>query len=148
MNVFAARVDKPAVGVLPPGEQVTKADLLTAMSHMGQEQIKVNIDCPKFKGDESDRLEFKNWYDRIDVIVKSHPKWTDEYKLLFLKDKVIGNAATFIAHIDPRPETYDTCIEVLKEQYLDEPYIIDEYCRVCIFDDGYWNDTVVYKIMH
>ena len=21
-------------------------------------------------------------------------------------------------------------------------------CRVCIFDDGYWNDTVVYKIMH
>ena len=114
MNVLAARVDKPAVGVLPPGEQVTKADLLTAMSHMGQEQIKVNIDCPKFKGDESDRLEFKNWYDRIDVVIKSRPKWID---------------ATFIAHIDPSPEAYDNCIEVLKEQYLDKPYIIDEYFK-------------------
>ena len=51
LNVFAARVDKPALGVFPPGKQVTKADLLTVMSHMGQEQIKVNIDCPKFKGD-------------------------------------------------------------------------------------------------
>ena len=43
LNVFATRVDKPAVGVLPPGEQVTKADLLIAMSHMGQEQLKLNL---------------------------------------------------------------------------------------------------------
>ena len=124
LNVFAARVDTPAAGVLPATEQVSKAELLAAMSFQGQEQIKVSIECSKFKGDESDRLEFKNWYETIDTIVKSRPKWSEEYKLLFLKDKVIGNAAAFIAHIDPGPGAYDTCIEVLKEQYLDEPYII------------------------
>ena len=85
LNVFASRVEKPAAGVLPPSKQISKVDLLAVMSHQGQEQIKVNIDCPKFKGDESDRLEFKNWYERIDVIVKSHPKWSYEYKLFFIK---------------------------------------------------------------
>ena len=44
-------------------------------------------------------------------------------------DKLIGNTAEFIAHIDPDPGAYDTCIAALKEQYLDESYIIDEYFK-------------------
>ena len=111
------------------------------MSHQGQKQIKINIECPKFKGDESDRLEFKNWYDRIDVIVKSRPKWTEEFKVLFLKDKVIGDAANFIAHIDPGLDAYDTCIEVLKEQYLDVPYIIEEYFKKLLSDKPEYDPT-------
>ena len=49
-------MDNPAGAALPPDVQITKADLLAALSQPGQEQIKVSIDCPKFKGDESDRL--------------------------------------------------------------------------------------------
>ena len=60
---------------------------------------------------------------------------------LFLKDKVIGNAATFIAHIDPGPDAYDTCIEVLKEQYLDKPYIIDEYFKKLLSDKPEYDPT-------
>ena len=43
------------------------------------------------------------------------------------KDKVIDNAAAFIANIDPGPGAYDTCITALKEQYLDKSYIVDKY---------------------
>ena len=60
--------------------------------------------------------------------------WSQEYKLFFLKDKVIGNAAAFIAHIDPGPNAYDTCIAILKEQYLNVDYIVDEYFKKLLSD--------------
>ena len=142
LNVFPARVDYPAAaGVLPASEQVSKAELLAAVSHQGQEQIKVNVECPKFKGDESDRLEFKNWYEKIDALIKSRSKWSDEFKLLYLKNHVIGNATAFIAHIDPGPEAYETCIAALKEQYLDESYIIDEYFKKLLSDKPEFDPT-------
>ena len=133
LDQFAVKVERDAADAEAP---ITKADLLSALSHSqpGQEQIKVSIDCPKFKGDESDRLAFKNWYESIDVIVKSRHRWSEEYKLFFLKDKVIGNAAAFIAHIDPGPNAYDTCIAILKEQYLNVDYIIDEYFKKLLSD--------------
>ena len=141
MNVFAACVDSPAADVLPASEQVSKAKLLAAISHQGQEQIKVKIECPKFKRDESDRLEFKNRYEKIDALDKSRSKWREEFKLLFLMDKLIGNTAEFIAHIDPDPGAYDTCIAALKEQYLDESYIIDEYFKKWLSEKPEYDPT-------
>ena len=55
MNLLLVKVEREASA---PEAPITKADLLSALSQPGQEQIKVTIDCPKFKGDESDRLEF------------------------------------------------------------------------------------------
>ena len=79
LNAFAAKVD----GGASPEAPISRADLLAALTLPTQEHIKVNIDCPKFKGDEADRLEFKNWFEKIDVIVKSRSKWSNEYKLFF-----------------------------------------------------------------
>ena len=108
---------------------------------MGHEHIKINVDCQKFSGDESDKLEFKNWYDQIDAVVKGRPNWSDSYKIMFLKSKVVKNAATFIAHIDPGPGSYEECIKVLKEQYLNEPYIIDEYFKKLLTDKPEFDET-------
>ena len=108
---------------------------------MGHEQIKINVDCQKFSGDESDKLEFKNWYDQIDAVVKGRPNWSESYKIMFLKSKVVKNAATFIAHIDPGPGSYEECIKVLKEQYLNKPYIIDEYFKILLVDKPEFDET-------
>ena len=84
LDAFAVKVESDASAAEAP---ITKADLLSALSHSqpGQEQIKVSIDCPKFKGDESDRLEFKNWYESFDVIVKSRQRWFKNISSFFLK---------------------------------------------------------------
>ena len=154
IDEFAVKVERDASAAEAP---ITKSDLLSALSHSQprQEQIKVSIDCPKFKGDESDRLEFKNWYETIDVIVKSRTRWSQNYKLFFLKDKVIGNAAAFIAQVDPGPNAYDICITILKEQYLNVDYIIDEYFKKLLSDSTYLEArifiatlAIIYIIIH
>ena len=53
----------------PPGDNVTKAQLLDVMSRMGSNNIKINFDCPIFYGDEDDRLEFSNWLIQFETIV-------------------------------------------------------------------------------
>ena len=87
------------------------------------------------------RLEFKNWYNQIDGIVKGRPGWTEEFKVIFLKTKVLKNAAAFIAHIDPGAGSYEMCIAALKEQYLNEPYIVDEYLKKLLTDKPEYDQT-------
>ena len=52
---------------------------------------------------------------------------------MYLKTKVLNNAAAFIQHIDCTG-SYDHCIAMLKEQYLNVPYIIDEYFKKLCHD--------------
>ena len=127
LSQFAAYVT--AASVRPGDERVTNDQLLKAMSQMGNNSIKVSIDCPTFSGDENDRLEFKTWLSQFESVIKTRPNWTEEFKVTFLKSKVIKNAHNFIAHLEPVVGSYDACVKALKEQYLDEPFIIDEYFR-------------------
>ena len=48
----------------------------------------------------------------------------------------------FIAHLGPESGNYQPCIDALKAQYLDEPFLIDEYFKqilndVPAFDEDY-----------
>ena len=61
--------------------------------------------------------------------------WTDEFKVTYLKTKVLKNAAHFIAHLDPAPGNFELCMDALRDQYLDEEYIVDEYFRTL------WNES-------
>ena len=116
------------------------ADLLNAMTQMGNNSINVKVECPTFNGDENDKLEFKNWLDQFDAIIKSKVNWTEEFKVTYLKTKVRKNAANFIAHLDPGVGVYEQCIDALKEQYLDEPFIIDEYLKKLCADRPEYDD--------
>ncbi|CAL4166803.1 unnamed protein product, partial [Meganyctiphanes norvegica] len=53
----------------------------------------------------------------------------------------------FIAHLEPEVGNYVACISALKEQYLDEPFIVDEYFKkLCAekpeFDETYGKTRV------
>ena len=70
LDEFAVKAKGQVVavaGVSP--DQISKADLLEVMTQMGNNSIKVNIDCSIFNGDESDKLEFKNWLTQFESIV-------------------------------------------------------------------------------
>ena len=119
-----------------PGAQgVNSQELLTSVSQIGNNPIKVNVDCPNFYGDERDRLEFKNWFTQFEAVISTRPNWTDEFKVTYLKTKIQKNAAPFIAHLNPAPGNFERCVDALKDQYLDEEYIVDEYFRTL------WNES-------
>ena len=143
LDEFAAKAKGQVVAVAgTPPEQISKADLLDVVTQMGNNSIKVNVDCPTFNGDESDKLEFKNWLTQFESIVNSKTTLTEEFKVAFLKQKVRKNAASFIHHLEGgRPGVYNDCIKALKEQYLDEPFIINEYFRKLLAERPEYDET-------
>ena len=128
--------------VLDLVEPITGQQLLDAMKKMGNNSISVKYDCSNFYGNESDKLAFKNWLSEFEGVLKTQTNWDEERKLGYLKKVVLGNAVTYIAHLEPRPGNYDAAVEALKDQYLNEASITDEYfCQLLseapAFDGNY-----------
>ena len=127
--------------VVSAGQGVNSEEFLNSVSQIGNNPIKVKVDCPNFYGDEKDRLEFKGWLAQFESVIKAGRNWTEEFKISYLKTKVLKNAAHFISHLNPAPGNYDLCMEALKEQYLDEEYIVDEYFRLLWSESPEYDET-------
>ena len=140
-----ARISKLVVNPVVPGEAlggaVDPVELLTRVSQIGNNPIKINVECPVFNGDEKDCLEFKNWLVHFEAVVKTEKHWTEETKITYLKSKVLKNAAQFIAHLDARAGNYDACLKALKEQYEDESFIVDEYFKLLYNESPDYDET-------
>ena len=125
---FEAELAPAPLGpVVALDEPITGQQLLDAMKKMGNNSISVKYDCSNFYGNETDRLAFKNWLSEFEGVLKTQTNWDDERKLGYLKKVVLGNAATYIAHLEPGPGNYDAAVKALKDQYLNEAFITDEY---------------------
>ena len=55
VNAYAQKVARGAGVVAPVNENISKAELLKAMSQLGNEHIKINVDTPNVLGDEKDK---------------------------------------------------------------------------------------------
>ena len=117
----------PLPPVLDLTAPVTGQQLLDAMKQMGNNSISVTYDCSYFYGNETDRLAFINWLSEFEGVLKTQPHWDDQQKLGYLKKVVLGNAAAYIAHLEPGPGNFAVAIKALKDQYLNEAFITDEY---------------------
>ena len=145
-----ARICKIVNKIMPgeaDGEPLTPANVLNTVSQIGNNPIKISVDCPVFNGDERDRLEFKSWLVQFEAVINTRNNWTEAFKITYLKTKVLKNAAHFIAHLDAQAGNYDACIKALKDQYMDEELIIDELFKLLCnerpeFDETYTKSRV------
>ena len=140
-RTFDAAQAAAAADVAAATPTVNPVQLLDSVSQIGNNPIKISVDCPCFYGDESDRLEFKNWLVQFQSVVNTRRNWSDEFRITYLKTKVLKNAAHFIAHLDARPGNYDLCLEALKEQYMDEEFIKDEYFKLLYTERPEYDET-------
>ena len=129
-----------AVAVAAEGA-VSPEELLNTVSQIGNNPINLSVECAEFFGDERDYLEFSNWLIQFEAVVNTRKNWTEEFKITYLKTKVLKNAAHFIAHLDARPGNYDACIKALKEQYEDKDFIIDEYFKLLYNQSPEYDET-------
>ena len=74
------KASKPAVVLEAASESgaavVTPDALLHSVSQIGNNPIKISVECPEFNGDERDRLEFRNWLNQFEAVIKSRTNWT------------------------------------------------------------------------
>ena len=82
------------------------------------------LQCPKFSGRMSNKLEFKNFLAQFYHSVSSVS--SDKAKLSLLKSYLTGYAAQLISHLTLEEANYEVAIKLLTEEFLNIPLIVDE----------------------
>ena len=105
---------------------------MEALKQIGSNNLTVKVETKKFYGNADDRLKFKDWLSQFNSVITLNPLWDENRKLTFLRQQVLGDAATFIAYLDAGVGNYDLAIKALKDEYLNEEYSVDELFRLLL----------------
>ena len=123
-------------------------ELVEALKQIGSNNLTVKVETRKFYGNADDRLKFKDWLSEFNSVIRLNPLWDENRKLTFLRQQILGDAATFIAHLDTGAGNYDRAIQALKDEYLNEDYNVDELFRLLLQEsperDVTYQKTAIY----
>ena len=84
------------------------------------------LKCSTFNGESSDKLAFKNFLVQFNTCVDACGKLSGANKLIYLRSFLAGYAFKVISHLSISDSNYAVAIDLLKEEFLDIPFIIDE----------------------
>ena len=103
--------------------------LTTAMSKNKSDALKPKLHCPTFSGKNSDRLEFKNFLVQFKNCVDANGTLPGSVKLTYLRSYLTDYALKIISHLTINDSNYDIAIKLLKDEFLDEEFITDEFLK-------------------
>ena len=84
------------------------------------------LKCDTFDGRSNDKLEFKNFLLQFNNCIDACGQLSGSSKLTYLRSYLVGFAFRVISHLSISDENYDVAIKLLKEEFLDEEFIVDE----------------------
>ena len=84
------------------------------------------LECKIFDGTSKDKLEFKNFVTQFSNCIDACGTLSDANKLTYLRSYLSSYALKIITHLSVTDDNYDVAYFLLKEEFLDIPYIVDE----------------------
>ena len=84
------------------------------------------LKCDTFDGHSTDKLEFKNFLLQFNNCIDACGQLTGSSKLTYLRSYLSGFAFRVISHLSISDANYDVAIKLLKDEFLDEAFIVDE----------------------
>ena len=84
------------------------------------------LECKIFDGTSKDKLEFKNFLTQFSNCIDACGTLSNDNKLTYLCSYLSGYALKIISHLSMTDDNYDVAFSLLKEEFLDIPYIVDE----------------------
>ena len=90
------------------------------------------LECRVFDGTSKDKLEFKNFLTQFANCIDACGELSNANKLTYLRSYLSGYAFKIISHLSVNNVNYDVALTLLKEEFLDIPYIIDESFKVLL----------------
>ena len=103
--------------------------LTAAMAKNKSDALKPKLHCPTFSGKASDKLEFKNFLSQFKNCVDASGTLPGSVKLTYLRSYLTDYALKIITHLTINDSNYDIAINLLKEEFLDEDFITDEFLK-------------------
>lgn len=107
-------------------DAVSRAELKQILKEISPKQeLKIPaLKCSTFKG-ESDRFQFRSFILSFENTFGCRTDISSAAKLQYLKAHLSGFALRDIEHLSNVAENYSTAMKILKDLYLDKPFIID-----------------------
>ena len=84
------------------------------------------LNCPDFSGEKEDKLEFKTFLQQFKDVIDKNKNMSKTRKLTYLKNYLKGYAYKLVQHLSLDDANYERALKLLKDEFLDEPYIIDD----------------------
>ena len=103
--------------------------LTAAMTKNKSDALKPKLHCPTFSGKASNKLEFKNFLSQFNNCVDASGTLPGSVKLTYLRSYLTDYALKIIAHLTINDSNYDIAINLLKEEFLDEEFITNEFLK-------------------
>lgn len=88
------------------------------------------IKLPEFDGKPTDWRSFIALFDRM---VHNNRQIDNGIKIEYLKTSIRGRAAKVISHIDPTPENYETCYELIRNRYENKRLLLGAFLDNILF---------------
>ena len=109
---------------------MSTVDALAAILAKNQsDALKPKLHCATFSGKGNDKLEFKNFMTQFNNCVDANGKLSGSVKLTYLRSYLTDYALKIISHLTINDDNYDIALKLLKEEFLDEDYIADEFFK-------------------
>lgn len=95
-----------------------------------KQEVKIPpLKCKSFSA-ETDRLQFRSFILSFENIIGCRRDLTDAAKLQYLKSHLTGMAQKDIDHLPNIDSNYQIALGILKDLYLDKPFIIDSLFHI------------------
>ncbi|XP_068227935.1 uncharacterized protein [Palaemon carinicauda] len=82
--------------------------------------------CGIFSGEEKDKFTFNSFLNQFNNVIGSRKNLSDSAKQKYLHGYLRGYSLKVVNHLNISDSNYHLAIEMLKEEFLDVNYIIDE----------------------
>ena len=90
------------------------------------------LECDKFDGMSEDKMAFKNFLQQFTNCIEACGQLSKASKLTYLRSYLTGYAFRVISHLSISDDNYDIAISLLKNEFLDVEYIIDETFKLLL----------------
>ena len=90
------------------------------------------LECDKFDGESQDKMAFKNFLQQFHNCINVCGQLSDSSKLTYLRGYLKGYTFRVISHLSVSDDNYSVALKLLKEEFLDEEYIVGETFKLLI----------------
>ncbi|KAL7646135.1 UNVERIFIED_CONTAM: hypothetical protein RMT77_003036 [Armadillidium vulgare] len=105
---------------------VSKEELIKVLSYHPPRELSLpKLKCISFSGGKEDRFLFRSFLLSYNNVYGCRLDISEVAKLQYLKSHLSGYALKDIEHLSNVDENLEVALDILKGQYLDEPYIVD-----------------------
>ena len=99
---------------------------LSKLALSQQEPKPPQLKCGLFSGVKNDKLTFANFLRQYNTVVGNKRNISKFGKINFLISHLSGYALQRVSHLEESEENYEEFLEILNEEFLDKPSIIEE----------------------